>query len=90
MNGKHVNTIKENRRIWRKLHFAVDVSTHEVITAEVSLVFVGDNKLSPTLLNLLQRKIQQVSTDGAYDTKVCHHVLKNKGITPSIPPPSNA
>ncbi len=29
---------KENRHIWRKLHLAVDVSTHEVIAAEVSLV----------------------------------------------------
>ncbi|PCS23486.1 Mobile element protein [Candidatus Enterovibrio escicola] len=39
---------------------------------------VGDNEVLPTLLNPLRRKIQQVSTDRDYDTKACHHVLKNK------------
>ncbi|PCS23585.1 Mobile element protein [Candidatus Enterovibrio escicola] len=36
---------KEKRRTWRKLHLTVDVFTHEVITAEVSLVFVGNNEV---------------------------------------------
>ncbi|PCS23492.1 Mobile element protein [Candidatus Enterovibrio escicola] len=57
------------------------MSTHEVIVAEVSLVFVGDNEFLSTFLNPLRRKIQQVRADGAYDTRACHHVLKNKGIT---------
>ncbi|PCS23419.1 Mobile element protein [Candidatus Enterovibrio escicola] len=57
MNGKHVNTIKENRCIWLKLHLAVDVYTHEVILAEVSLVFVGDNEVLLIWINPLQRKI---------------------------------
>ncbi|WP_150138222.1 transposase [Candidatus Enterovibrio escicola] len=42
---------KEKRCIWRKLNFAVDVFTHEVIAAEVSLVFVGDNEVLPIWLN---------------------------------------
>ncbi|PCS23235.1 Mobile element protein [Candidatus Enterovibrio escicola] len=54
------------------------MSTYELIAAEVSLVFVGDNKVLPVLLNPLRRKIQQVSADGIYDTRACHHVLKNK------------
>ncbi|PCS23080.1 Mobile element protein [Candidatus Enterovibrio escicola] len=41
------------------------------------------------LTHLIQ-KIQQVSANGAYDTRACHHVLKNKGITPNISPRSNA
>ena len=60
---------KEKRRIWRKLHLAVDASTHEVIAAGVSVESVGDNEVLPTLLNPLRRKIEQVSADGAYDTK---------------------
>jgi len=59
----------EKRRTWRKLHLAVDVETHEAISAEVSLVSVGDNEVLPTLLNPLRRKIHTVSADGAYDTK---------------------
>lgn len=31
-----------------------------------------------------------MSADGAYDTKACHKVLKNKGCKPTIPPRSNA
>lgn len=84
---KHGN---EKRRTWRKLHLAVDVDTHEVISAEVSLVNVGDSEVLPTLLNPLRRKIDSVSGDGAYDTKECHKVLQRKGITPLIPPRKNA
>ena len=80
----------EKRRTWRKLHLAVDIETHETISAEVSLVSVGDNEVLPTLLNPLRRKIHTVSADGAYDTKSCYGTLKNKGCTPLIPPRKNA
>ena len=80
----------EKRRTWRKLHLAVDVDTHEVISAEVSLVNVGDSEVLPTLLNPLRRKVAAVSADGAYDTKNCYETLKNKGCTPLIPPRKNA
>ena len=81
---------KEKRRVWRKLHLAIDASTHEVISTVVSLDAVGDNEALPTLLNPLRRKITQVSADGTYDTKGCHQVLRQKGIKPTIPPRSNA
>ncbi|PCS22919.1 Mobile element protein [Candidatus Enterovibrio escicola] len=58
MNKKPCKHGKEKRCIWCKLHLAVDVYTHEIITAEVSLISVGDNEVLPTLINLLQRKIQ--------------------------------
>lgn len=73
---------KEKRRVWRKLHLAVDATTHAVIAAEVSLETVADNEVLPTLLNPLRRKIKQVSADGAYDTKACHALLKKKGRKP--------
>lgn len=75
----------EKRRTWRKLHLAVDVDTHEAISAEVSLVNVGDSEVLPTLLNPLRRKVTAVSADGAYDTKSCYETLKKKGCTPLIP-----
>ena len=80
----------EKRRTWRKLHLAVDVETHEAISAEVSLVNVGDSEVLPTLLNPLRRKVTTVSADGAYDTKNCHETLKKKGCIPLIPPRKNA
>jgi hypothetical protein len=48
---------------------AVDAATHAIVAAEVSLETVGDNEVLPTLLNPLRRKIEQVSADGAYDTR---------------------
>ena len=81
---------RRKRRIWRKLHLAVDVDTHEAVSAEVSLVNVGDSEVLPTLLNPLRRDVTAVSADGAYDTKHCYETLKNKGCTPLIPPRKNA
>ena len=43
----------EKRRMWRKLHLAVDVDTHEIISAEMTLVNAGDSEVRPTLLNPL-------------------------------------
>lgn len=56
---------KEKRRVWRKLHLAVDAQTHAIIAAEVSLDSVGDNEVLGTLLKPLRRRIKQVSDDGA-------------------------
>lgn len=80
----------EKRRTWRKLHLAVDVDTHDVISAEVSLVNVGDSEVLPTLLNPLRRKVHSVSANGVYDTKKCHAVLQSNGCKPLIPPRKNA
>ncbi len=80
----------EKRRVWRKLHLAVDAATHAVVAAEVSLETVADNEVLPTLLNPLRRKIEQVSADGAYDTRACHALLQKKGAKASIPPRKNA
>ena len=50
----------EKRRVWRKLHLAVDPVTHDIVAAEVSLENVHDAEVLPTLLNpllsLLHRK----------------------------------
>ncbi|WP_150142448.1 transposase [Candidatus Enterovibrio escicola] len=81
---------KEKRQIWCKLHIDFNVSIHQVISAKVSLISVDDNEVLPTLLNPLRRKRQQVNVDGVSNTKACHLLLKNKGISPSILPQSNS
>jgi len=47
----------EKRRTWRKLHLAVDVDSHEIISAEMTLINVGDSEVLPALLNPLRRRI---------------------------------
>ncbi len=56
------------RRVWRKLHLAVDTSTHEIVAAELSLSNVTDAEVLPDLLKQTRRKIIEISGDGAYDT----------------------
>lgn len=75
----------EKRRVWRKLHLAVDPVTHDIVAAEVSLENVHDAEVLPTLLNPLRRKLGRVYADGAYDNKASHRLIARKGATACIP-----
>lgn len=62
---------KEKRRVWRKLHLAMDATTHAIVAAESSLETIADNEVLPTRLKPLRYTIEQVRGDGAYDTLEC-------------------
>ncbi len=81
---------KEQRRVWRKLHLAVDADTHQIICAELSLSTVTDGEVMPTLLNQTYRKIKSISGDGAYDTRLCYQAIQRKKAQPLIPPRAGA
>ena len=49
---------QDKRRIWRKVHLAVDADTHEIVSAQGSLDSVHDSKILPTFPNPLRRKIK--------------------------------
>lgn len=80
----------DKRRVWRKLHLAVDSTTHEIICADLSLSGTTDAQALPGLIDQTHRKIRQASADGAYDTQCCHDTLLKKKIRPLIPPRSGA
>lgn len=73
------------RRVWRKLHLAVDTSTLEIIAAELSLSTVTDAEVLPNLLKQTRRKILEISGDGAYDTRDCHAAIRIKRAVALIP-----
>lgn len=81
---------KERRRIWRKLHLAVDASTHEVICADLSLNNATDAEAFSGLIRQTHRKIRSAAADGAYDTRRCHDELRRKKISALIPPRKGA
>ncbi|MCA4845342.1 IS5 family transposase [Escherichia coli] len=83
-------TSKERRRIWRKLHLAVDSNTHEVVCADLSLNNVTDSEAFPGLIRQTHRKIRAAAADGAYDTRLCHDELRRKKISALIPPRKGA
>ncbi|HGF5132331.1 IS5 family transposase [Vibrio parahaemolyticus] len=68
------------RRVWRKLHLAVDTSTHEIVAAEPSLFNVTDAEVLPI----------EISGDGAYDTRDCHDAIRFNRAVPLIPPREGA
>lgn len=78
------------RRVWRKLHLAVDTDTHEIIAAELTLSGVTDAEVLPSLLKQTLRTVKVISGDGAYDTRDCHRAISIKKATPLIPPRDGA
>lgn len=78
------------RRVWRKLHLAVDTGTHEIIAAELSLSNVTDGEALPNLLNQTRRRINEISGDGAYDTRQCYEAIRIKQAVSLIPPREGA
>ncbi|MCX8778420.1 IS5 family transposase [Vibrio parahaemolyticus] len=78
------------RRVWRKLHLAIDTSTHEIVAAELSLSNVTDAEVLPNLLKQTRRRIIEISGDGAYDTRDCHDAIRFKRAVPLIPPREGA
>lgn len=72
------------RRVWRKLHLAVDTSTHEIVAVELSLSNVTDAEVLPNLLKQTRRRIIEIYGDGAYDTRHCHDAIRFKRAVPLI------
>ena len=80
------------RRVWRKVHLAVDESTLEVRAVEITGSGVGD---APVLLDLLGQipegePIASLTADGAYGTRGCPDAIANRGADAVIPPRRNA
>ncbi len=55
--------------MWRKLHLAVNTSTHEIVAAELSLSGVTSAEVLPNRLKQTRLTIKAISSDGTYDTR---------------------
>ena len=78
------------RRIWKKLHLAVDESNSQIESVVLSDNSFKDNELFEDLLTGVDDRINQVSADGAYDSRSCYNICKDKGIKLVVPPRKNA
>jgi hypothetical protein len=74
------------RRTWRKLHLGVDEATGEIAAAVASEAGVTDDDVVADLVEQVDRPIQQVSADGAYDKRKCYEALEKTGAPVTIPP----
>jgi Transposase DDE domain len=74
------------RRTWRKLHLGIDERTKEIVAVEVTESRVHDSQPLPALLAQIPGPIDQVSGDGAYDTRACYEAVLKRGATPTFVP----
>ncbi|MCT4577780.1 IS5 family transposase [Donghicola sp.] len=80
------------RRIWRKIHIAIDEETLEVRAVEVTGRKIGVAPVLPDLLDQIpaDEEIGSVTADGAYDTRKCHEAIAARDAAAVIPPRKNA
>lgn len=78
------------RRTWRKFHLGIDEKNGKIKAAELTGNDTADCEMLKPLLKQIDNPIDQVSTDGAYDKKMCYDVLEELGIIAGIPPQKNA
>jgi Transposase DDE domain len=70
------------RRTWRKLHLGIDERTKEIVAVEVTESRVHDSQPLSALLEQIPDPIDQVSGDGAYDTRACYEAVLARGPRP--------
>jgi hypothetical protein len=78
------------RRTWRRVHFAVDADSKDVVGVEVTTVDWVDCEVLSGLLEQIKEPIGQVDGDGAYDTREVHDAIAARGAKAAIPPRENA
>jgi hypothetical protein len=81
---------KEKRRTWRKLHLAIDHTTHEVVSLSMTDKDVLDRREVKGLLKAVEGEVLEVLGDGAYDFEVCHQAIRERRARAVIPPKKGA
>ena len=74
------------RRTWRTLHLGVDEATGEIVAVVASEAGVTDEEVVPDLVDQVERPIEQVSAEGAYDKRKVYEALEATGAKVTIPP----
>ena len=80
------------RRVWRKVHLAIEEATMEVRAVEMTDSTVGDAPMLPDRLSQIPEgeQIASVTADGAYDGRACRDAIASRGAEAIIPPRRNA
>lgn len=91
LHTKHKTKVK--RKSWRKLHLGLDLSTGEIVCADLTKDDVGDPTALPALFDQIDAHVSRFLADGAYDGDPTSSLLMNRfgdGVEIIIPPPITA
>lgn len=81
----------DRRRVWRKVHLAVDADSHEIRAAEMTDHRHGDGEILPDLLAQIPEgeRIASINGDGAYDTRSVYKASDARKAALLVPPRRN-
>ena len=88
----HVGHLRKppKRRVWRKLHLAVNADTGEVLASDLTNRRTADCVRVPGLLDQIDDRVASLLADGAYDAGAVYEAVQGKGdgsrVTVLIPP----
>ena len=80
----------ERRRIWRKLHLAVDPDTHAIVAHVLTTSHEGDSGQVEPLLDQVEQPVEKFYGDGLYDHWKVYQALDQRQIQPVISLRKNA
>jgi hypothetical protein len=77
----HVGHLRKppKRRVWRKLHLAVNADTGEILAEDLTNRHTADCARVPKLLNQIDGSLASVAADGAYDAGSVYEAVQGKG-----------
>lgn len=81
----------DRRRVWRKVHLAVDAGSHDIRAVEMTDHRHGDAEILPGLLAQIPKgeQIASIGGDGAYDTRSAYEVAAARNAALLVPPRRN-
>jgi hypothetical protein len=80
----------DRRRVWRKVHLAIDARSHEIRAVEMTDHRHGDGEILPDLLaQVPEEGIASVIGDGAYDTRSAYAAAAARNAALLVPPRRN-
>jgi hypothetical protein len=77
---------QDYRRKWRKLHIGIDADSQQVVVALLTDATVVDPRTLPRQLKQVERPVERVYGDGAYDARACYRAIHQRGARAIIPP----
>jgi hypothetical protein len=81
-------------RDWRKIHFAVDAKTGEIVSAELTANAARDGSRVPKIISKIERPLASVCADAAYDSTEVYTAISEhspeRNTRILIPPKKNA
>ena len=80
----------DRRRDWRKIHLAVDPSSHTILAQQLTNSRTHDATAAKELLDRVNAPLDTFYGDGAYDRRPVYELLAKRNAYPIIPPRRDA